>query len=254
MFTVSHFIWLAVCACIIAFFSVLIKKKDVSLDKVLTAACFVCIASELIKVFSTAIMVPSSDGSLVFPYLETNQLPLHMCSIQIIAIFYIKYSKNKKVRDLVMAVMYPSCLVGSILALLMPSIFTTTIKVSQAFTNPIAYQFFLYHSMLFILSLVLLKQGNIKAEYFKKTLIILAVLVFCSIYVNSALAHPIYENGKLISVEHMPNFFFSVKAPINVLLTTKLQWLLYLITISGLGIGSTYLCYIPILRKKAKDN
>lgn len=252
MFTVSHFIWLAISVCVIFFFSVLMNKKDVSLEKVLSIACWVCIVSELVKIFATAIMVPSQDGSLVYPYLETNQLPLHMCSIQILAIFYVKYTKNKNLRDLVFAVMYPTCLVGSILALMMPSIFSTTIKVSEAFTSPIAYQFFLYHSMLFILALALLKKADIKAEYFKKTLIILAVLVFCSIYVNSALAHPVYANGKLISLEHMPNFFFSVKAPVNIVFKTKLQWMLYLLTISVVGIISIFLCYIPIFKKNAK--
>ena len=39
-----------------------------------------------------------------------------------------------------------TALIGAALALAMPSIFSSTIEVSQAFTHPLAYQFFLYHS------------------------------------------------------------------------------------------------------------
>ena len=61
MFTIKHFIWLAICAFVVAIASVQLRKRRVDLTKLLTIACAVGIASELIKTFSAFQMVPSTD-------------------------------------------------------------------------------------------------------------------------------------------------------------------------------------------------
>ena len=47
--------------------------------------------------------------------------------------------------------MYPSCLAGAMLALLMPSIVPGSVAVEDMFRAPLAYQYFLYHSALIVL-------------------------------------------------------------------------------------------------------
>lgn len=61
--------------------------------------------------------------------------------------------------------MAPTCFYGALLALAMPSIFQTTISVEQAFIHPISYQFFIFHSMLIALGLIIVKSNEIKWEY-----------------------------------------------------------------------------------------
>lgn len=151
MFTTNHFIWLAVCAvCIAAGLGYLINRRP-RLSSVLTAFCLVCIASECVKVLSCIEMVPGKDGQTMYPYLPLAHLPFHLCSIQIAFIFYTRFSHNERLRTALLAFMYPSCLAGAMLALLMPSIVPGSVAVEDMFRAPLAYQYFLYHSALIVL-------------------------------------------------------------------------------------------------------
>ncbi|MBO4358844.1 MAG: YwaF family protein [Erysipelotrichaceae bacterium] len=254
MFTWRHFVWLGICLAIIVTSVVLYRKKRPSLKDVLSICCGVCVYSEVTKVFSTIQMVPSSDGSIILPYIPTNHLPLHLCSIQILLIFFVRFTENKKMREKILAFMYPTCLIGAIMALAMPSIFTTSIPVEKAFTAPISYQFFIFHSMLIALGLIIAMSGEVRWEkkHIYSTLIIIAIAAFVSIYVNSLLASPTYVDGKLVSVDFWPNFFFTYNNPLGIRVTEKWQWLLYLAIISALAIVLVTLCYLPLL-KKNKD-
>ena len=153
MFSFYHILWLILCALLITISVVMLKKYRPSLKQVLTIACVVSVCSELIKTISMIQIVPSSDGTMFFPYLELQHLPLHLCSIQILMIFYCRFAKESSTKEAILAFMYPTCIAGAFLALMMPSIFNATIEVTQCFTHPIAYQYFLFHSMLIILGL-----------------------------------------------------------------------------------------------------
>ena len=157
-----------------------------------------------------------------------------------------------KLRESVLAFMYPTCLLGAIMALAMPSIFTTSIPVEKAFVSMISYQFFIFHAMLIALALIIAMSGEVKWEkkHIKTTLLITFVLGFVSIYVNSILASPTYVDGKLVSVDFWPNFFFTYQNPIGLHLTEKWQWLLYLAIIACLTIVLVTICYLPLIRKK----
>lgn len=252
MFTWRHFVWLGICAAGIIISIVLYRKNRPSLNKVLNIACAICVYSEISKVISTIEMVPSSNGSMIHPYIPTNHLPLHLCSIQIILIFLVRFTSNMKLRESVLAFMYPTCLLGAIMALAMPSIFTTSIPVEKAFVSMISYQFFIFHAMLIALALIIAMSGEVKWEkkHIKTTLLITFVLGFVSIYVNSILASPTYVDGKLVSVDFWPNFFFTYQNPIGLHLTEKWQWLLYLAIIACLTIVLVTICYLPLIRKK----
>lgn len=251
MFSVQHFIWLGIC--IVLFFSAitLYKKKKPSLNRVLDICLLICTMSEITKVLSVLEMVPSSNGTIMRPYLPLNHLPLHMCSIDIILIYWARHTENMKTREKLLAYLYPTCLYGSLLALAMPSIFTTSISVDQAFTHPMAYQFFIYHTMIGSLSAFIVMSKEIKWErrHYFDAMKYLFLMAFVSIYVNSIFASPTYVDGKLISVDFWPNFFFTYNNPLNIPMTTMKHWYIYMAIITVLSIVLTWLCFYPLIRK-----
>ena len=254
MFTWRHFVWLGICFILVTAAVYTAEKKKPALKQVLTFACVIAMLSELLKMISVIELVPSANGELLLPYLPMNHLPLHFCGIQILFIFYTRFTSNRILRDKMLAFMYPTCVVGALLALAMPSIFQTSISVEQAFTSPMAYQFFIYHSMLISLGLIIARSGEI--SFTKKTMlntmqgvIILGVI---SVYVNSMLASPTYVDGKLVSVDFWTNFFFTIQNPLGIKLTAIWQWWLYLVIILILACISVLLCYLPFMRNKDK--
>lgn len=254
MFTVYHFIWLGICFSLIAVCAILLNKYKPSLKDVLTIACAVSVISELIKTFSVIQLVPSSDGASMHLYIEQQHLPLHLCSLQIILIFTVRFIKDGKFKEMLLAFMYPSCVIGAFFALLLPTIFTSSIDVSQAFTHPLAYQFFLYHTMLILLGGYILtsRQVKLKPKHYFSTLVILFIIAFVSLYLNSIFAAPTYLNGELISVDYTANFIFTYETPIGIALTKLWHWYLYLAILLTLAVSLIALFYIPIFRANKK--
>lgn len=251
MFTLNHYIWLAVSVTTIIVFTVYLNKYKPSLKNVLTLCCVGGVLSELVKTFSVLKMVPSADGSSVYPYIEPEHLPFHLCSIQILFIFYARFAKDGGKKDALLAFMYPTCSMGACLALLLPSIFPNPLSVDQAFTHPLAYQYFLYHAMLIILGLYIFtsRQVDIRPKHYLTSIGILGVLAFCSLYVNSMFGTAVYENSTLISVENTTNFFFTYAAPINIKFTEPWHWYLYLGIIFLLALLLFAVFYIPVFVK-----
>ena len=199
-------------------------------------------------------MVPASDGTTMHLYVETGHLPLHLCSIQILLIFYTCFANEGKIKEALLAFMYPTCVAGAFLAIMMPSIFTASIDISQAFTHPLAYQYFLYHAMLVVLGVYIpmSKEVNIQPKHFWSSFGILAGLAVISIYLNSMFATPTYVNDELVSVDYSPNFFFTQRTPIGIELTQMWQWYLYFAIIVLLGFGLLLAFYLPYILKNKK--
>ena len=255
MFTVYHFVWLAVCAALIAGALAFLQRRRPPLKTVLTVCCGLCVASELVKDLSVIQMVPSADGSMLLPYREMQHLPLHLCSIQILLIFFVRFARPGPARTTVLAFIYPTALIGAALALAMPSIFSTSISVSQAFTHPLAYQFFLYHSMLVVLGayIPLCGEARLRPGHYFSTLGILGTMAMASLYLNSMFAAATYEDGELISVEYATNFFFTYTPPLPIPLTTLGQWMAYLAVIVLLAAALVGLCYLPVFLQARKE-
>lgn len=254
MFTVYHFVWLAIRAAVIAGALAFLQRRRPPLKSVLSICCVLCVLSELVKDLSVIKMVPSADGSMLLPYMEMQHLPFHLCSIQILLIFFVRFARPGKARTMVLAFMYPTALIGAALALAMPSIFSSSIEVSQAFTHPLAYQFFLYHSMLVVLGayIPLCGEVELRPKHYFSTLGILGALAMASLYLNSMFAAT-YEDGELISVEYATNFFFTYKPPLPIPLTSVGQWLAYLAVICLPAAVLVGLCYLPVLRRAKKE-
>ena len=256
VFSVQHIIWVAISAMITAAGLFVMKKRKPSLKDVLSAGCAVCVLSEVVKILSCIEMVPSSDGMTIYPYLQLQHLPLHLCSIQLFAIFYCRFAKGSaaesRVKQFLLAFMYPTCVLGSVFAIALPSIFSTTITINQAFTHPVAYQTFLFHSFLLVLGLYIPMSGEVRFSKttYRNTMAGLVALTFLEIYLNSIFASPTYVNGKLVSVDYTTNFFFLYRTPVGMALETKTAWLFYLLILTALAFLLVGLMYLP-LRKKA---
>jgi len=256
MFSSYHCIWMAVCAVLVVGAVIWLKRCRPGLRKVLSVACACCILSELTKTLSVLKLVPSADGSALFPYLELRHLPLHLCSIQILFVFYTCFARDSKRRDMILAFMYPTCVIGAILAILMPNIFGESIEACQAFVHPLGYQYFLYHAMLIVLGLYIPLCGevNIRPRHYLTTLGLLTGLAFTSLYLNSMFAVSVYENGVLQSVDFTTNFFFTYQPPLGIQLTELWHWYLYLGVILTIAVVVIGLFYLPWIRAGRRSN
>ena len=255
MFTWRHFVWLLICLVMIVVTVISYDKKKPSLTQVLTTACLVCAFSEITKVLSVIELVPSSNGELLLPYLPLNHLPLHFCSIQILLICYVRFTQNLKTRENVLAFMYPTCVIGAILALMMPSIFTTSVPIERAFVSPLSYQFFIFHSMLIALGIIIVKskEVNWSMQHLYKTIGLILLLGFVSVYLNSIFASPTYVDGELVSVDFWTNFFFTYQNPIGIKINALWQWYLYIVIIVGLTFMLVTAFMYPLIRRNKKD-
>lgn len=257
MFTWRHFVWIAICA-VIAFVILFLynKRGKPPIEKVLTCAVVICVLSELTKVFCMIEFVPSTNGEMIGPYLPLNHLPLHFCSIQIILICIARFTKNMKLRETLFAFMYPTCVGGAFFALMLPSIFSTSIPVERAFTHPMAYQFFLYHTMLIVLGIIIVKSGEVKWQWkhFRNTILIIYTFGFVSIYLNSMFASPTYVDGKLQSVDFGTNFFFTFKNPVGIEITEIWQWYVYVAIMTAVATGVVLVLDAPVILRSKKTN
>ena len=253
MFSIPHLIWLAISIAGIFFVSRWMLSKHLPLEKLLNVACILAVISEIIKIFANIQTVPSADGTAMHMFMEWRHLPFHLCSIQIFLIFYVRFAESKRNRRAILAFMYPTCIIGAFFALLLPSIFTNGITPAQAFTHPIGYQFFIYHSMLIILGIYIARSGEVKLtfKHFWSTIALVYAFGFISLYLNSAFAYPIYAGTTLLSVENTPNFFFTFRTPINLALTAQWQWFVYIGILAVLAFVLVGAFFLPFRKKSA---
>lgn len=254
MFSIPHFIWLAICFTFIVTATVLLRKYKPPFKSVMSWACIAAVLAELVKTFSVMKLVPTADGTKSFVFIETNNLPLHLCSIQILFIFYSRFAKDGKAKEILHAFMYPTCTIGAFIAMVLPSIFDT-VPTAEAFTRLHPYEYFLYHAVLVILGLHIYytQKEKLRPKHYFTTLGCLGALAFISLYLNSIFADAVYENGKLISVEDTANFFFTYRFVIDIKFTEIWHWYIYLAAIFAAACLLMALFYIPVFARYFKE-
>ncbi len=255
MFSTNHFIWMFISLVVIVASVILLKKYKPSLKSVLTVCCIICVISELVKIFGAMMIVPATNGKTMYLYMSMSDLPFHFCSLQIVFVFMTRFMKDEKLKETLLAFMYPTCIAGATFAIILTTTFKESVPVEKAFVHPTAYQFFLYHCMLVVLGIYIVMSGEvkIKPKHYLSSLGILLGLSICSLYLNSMFAQPIYKNGKLISVEHTPNFFFTYRTPIGIKLTEMWHWYIYLAILFALVIILMTIFYLPFFLKSRKE-
>lgn len=256
MYTTNHFIWLAICIISIVLFTFLIKKFKPSFNLIFTIAVILCALSETTKMFS--VIKFDYIGQDLVPYIQNQHLPLHLCSIQIVFIVIVRFmNPNNKIRSALLGFMYPTFIIGASLALLIPTIFESSVPIEKAFFHPLAYQYFLYHAMLVTLGIYIMTSNkfNIQPKHYLTTMMILGLLGLMSLYLNSVFAHMTYDIEKeVFDLLYSPNFFFTAISPIpGIHITERWHWYLYIIAIVFIAFASISLFYIPIFIKYSKN-
>ena len=251
MFTKNHFIWLGISLLLIVLGLRQLMKRRVPLRTVLTACCVLAVFSEYIKVLSSIEMLPLNGTNGNYPFLDLGHLPFHLCSIQILFILYARFGRPSPRRDAILAFIYPTCAAGAFFALLLPSIFPSSIDISQAFTHPLAYQYFLWHCALIVLGVYIPLSGEVRlsGRYYLITCGILTVMAFATIYLNSACCAAVYVLGKPVSLDFATNFFFTMQTPVGLPLITRGHWMLYYLLLHLLAYSIIGLLYLPFIKK-----
>ncbi len=235
MFTLNHFIWLGIiCVYVLALLFVT-KRFRISFQNILYYMSAISIGSELLKTFVN--MIASPDGGL---HLDPGDLPLHLCSIQIFFIFYLTLSKNEPVKRVLKLFMFPTMMIGAVLALLIPT-------VGVRFSNPQVWQYFIFHGSLIFFAVYMLKEGMIdmKGRDFGRNYALLAILAMCGIWVNSILS--VYDT----------NFLYLTRPPMDNLPILNLDngWFCYFLIFINIAVLLVALVQLPIYfyyRRKSK--
>lgn len=229
LFGYKHIIILVVCVIALILGYLLCRKQK--LEKVILVMLIIGIISEVIKVIYYIVRNEATHGG----YLPKSDLPFHLCSIQIIFIAILHYSKNEKLKRLLMSFMLPSCLVGGIAALLIP---TYTARNGMWI---ISLQYFGYHVAISTFALYLLTNKNMK--WTMKDLVncfkLLGLFGLLSIYINSMLND---GSGDI-------NFMYTVKPPQDGLPYLNLDqgWLMYIIKYASIAVVAILLTYIKTI-------
>lgn len=230
LFGTKHIIILIFCFILIIlgwFFTRKAKFKNV-----IKTMLIIGIISEIIKVIYYIVRNEALYGG----YLPKSDLPFHLCSIQIIFIAILHYSKNEKFKKLLMSFMLPSCLFGGIAALLIAT------DSSRNGMWIITGQYFGYHVAISVFALYLLTNKEMKwtIKDFINCLKLLGLFGLLSIYINSMLND---GSGSI-------NFMYTVRPPQSGLpyLNLNQGWFIYILKYAALAIVVITLTYIkPII-------
>lgn len=229
MFGTKHIIILLISLALII--TLFILSKKLPFDKVAKIMFYVGIISEFVKVFSYIIKNEEEYGGV----LPKTDLPFQLCSIQIILVAIVAYSKNEKLKRFILGFMFPSCLFGGIAALLIPT-------SSSLNFLPITLQYNLYHIAIIVFALYVgtSKEINLTIKDYFNSLKFLVILMFFAIYINSMLYDGVHDI----------NFMYVVSPPMDGLpfLTKKYGWGVYISHYAFLIIFCLTIAYIkPII-------
>lgn len=242
MFSGTHIGILIGCTIFAVLALIYLKKKNVSFEKMMKIMVIVTILSELGKVFARIEMV---DGRAMLP---TEFLPLHLCSIQVFLIWFLRYfNKSEKVKNIILGFSYPTCFLGGVMALLI----CTAEPIS--FANPDIYEYFFYHTWMVIYGLwiPITKQITINFKTALTTTKILLIMFFFSIYFNSALSQTLPTNFFYSSFPPLPGLpYLNTQLFGQTLANEKLGWIAYIVKLMLLGVVLFSFAFLPFMVKK----
>lgn len=235
MFQTKHLIIVAFSLLLIAV--LFIASKKISFAQVCKIAFCVGVASETVKIFTYIIINESVYGGI----LPKTDLPFHLCSIQILFIAVLNFSKNEKLKRFLKSFMYPSCLIGGFAAILIPT--------SSSLNNwAITFQYFLYHIAIIVLSLNICtrKENKLEVKDYFNSLKFVAGLFFFATYISSI----VYDGESNI------NFMYVASPPVSGLpfLTEEYGWFVYIVHYACLVVFALTACYLKpiVVAVKAK--
>ena len=150
LFGYKHIIILVICLILMVLGFIFTRKAK--FKNIVSTMLIIGIVSETIKVIYYIVTNETDFGG----YLPKTDLPFHLCSIQIIFVAILHYSKNEKLKRLLLSFMLPSCLLGGIAALLIAT------YSSRNGLWIITTQYFGYHVAISVFALYLLTNKEMK--------------------------------------------------------------------------------------------
>jgi len=235
IFGTKHLIILAVC--LIAILGAYFAARKWPLEKLTKVLFSIGVVSELIKVFYYIIANEAEYGGV----LPKTDLPFHLCSIQILFVALVRFVPSRKIKELLLSFMIPSCLLGGIAALLI----ATTSSLNGGWI--LSVQYFGYHGAIVVFALILLtaKTMNLTVKHYLNCLKFLVGLMLFAIYINSIL----YDGNPNI------NFMYVVSPPQSGLpwLNEEQGWLVYILRYMILVVGCVTACYAGPIYREMKE-
>ncbi len=240
MFGEKHLIILGISLAVIILFSILARK--IKLETACRILLVIGVASEITKIFYYIIANEETHGGI----LPKTDLPFHLCSIQILLITIVNVVPNEKIRRFIFSFMMPSCLLGGIAALLIPTTSSLTGGIA------ITIQYFGYHAAIIVFAIKLIGAAEFRRtvkDYFN-CLKFLLVMMFFAVYINSIL----YDGVSNI------NYMYVASPPQEGLpfLNEDHGWLVYIVHYASLVLFCVTIFYIKpifaaIFRSKKKE-
>ena len=273
-FGTNHIILLCISVVLIIGLSIVIAKTNIKFSTILNIMLVIWALSELIKLFSNMhYLILGADETyriikvieyvgdkvkegdvLVRAFYPRSQLPFHLCSIQPIFILIVKLTKNEKLKDALLKLIFPTATLGAFIAII---ICTITVR----WNNPQVYEYFFFHAFLviFAISIVTKKQIEITWKSHLQTMGIMLLIFIASIWVNSILSVTSVDPSDIvlkstdIDTYIYTNFFYSMKPPLDGLPILNLDngWFVYFITIVLIGLIAISLLQLPFIIKNA---
>lgn len=266
MFSTGHLLWIGISFALIVGGYAAIRLRRPALDEVLRWCLGVGVASEVVKVFSVAEVLPMVTPEVVggeiayaatgdwSPYLEMAHLPLELCSLMIVFLAAALLIGDRVWKERLLTVMFITGLIGGTLGIVLAYITSEFNTVAEYFSSPRVWQYFLYHSMVVMLGLYLGfgRENDISLKSLGSTMLCIVALDAPTFYLNSVFSQPVYDNGTPVGLVYRTNFFSSYVNPLGLVLTEKWQWIAYLAVRAVIGTALTaLLLWLPsVLRKK----
>lgn len=231
MFTTQHFIWLGICAVIIAVMLILSKKLKLNLDQVINILLIVMVASEFTKTMCSMLPSPHREGGR---FLDPGDLPLHLCSIQIFITFAYKFfCKSEKTKQMILAFQVPTMLLGATIALFVPT-------VGVEFSNVQVYQYFIFHAFIIFFPIYVLREKLVKWKFktYGVNMALVGIIAFVVLWINSALSVAACTCEECLAGMHghfdRANFMYLTHPPMDGLPILNLNngWYVYFISLA----------------------
>ncbi len=234
MFGLKHIIIL-VCT-VLLIVGILFFTRKWSLQKKSHAFLLIGICSEIVKIFFYIINNEETMGGI----LPKTDLPFQLCSIQILFIIAVRFTKSEKVRNVLLAFMMPSGLIGGAAAVFIPTSSSLNYWV-------ITFQYYIYHAALisFAISIIMNKERRLTVKDYYSSMLFILGLMFFAIYINSI----VYDGETAV------NFMYVVSPPVDGLpfLTEKHGWFVYIMHYATLVVVSITACYAKPIYTALKE-
>ena len=271
MFGPGHIAFIAISFALIVVGLGFLMRKRPTVEQLIKVCLPIAMVGEMIKLFYTIEIVPIVGAvieygqiayqatGLYVPHLETEHLPLELCSLQMVFMFVALVVSNPVWKHRLYSIIYGTGLAGGLLAILLSSIAPEFETAAAFLTSLRAWEFFIYHAMLIVLALyIALDRGvDLRFRDIKWPYVTFLGLEFVSLYANSVLSVPVYQADELKGIAYEVNLLSSYHFGDGLTTASKTDSLLHLGFIVVSSIVALLLMYVPFLRRsraKSDDN